>query len=195
MKYVWRIPDGKIKIEKSNGTIINDDIEALVEPKEIPVDDASVIIEEGDIFERILPNGVIENYEVLDRGFYKGMHSIPDYYHVSVRKTTTKLYSNRVTYNITNESGKVNIDSVDNSVNINLSLSNEEETLFNALKELTASIEDGDIICKSVDEMHDNIGKETFVVKYNNFIQSIANHMTVFAPFIPMLSNLIARWI
>lgn len=121
------------------------------------------------------------------------MHSIPDYYHVSVRKTTTKLYSNRVTYNITNESGKVNIDSVDNSVNINLSLSNEEETLFNALKELTASIEDGDIICKSVDEMHDNIGKETFVVKYNNFIQSIANHMTVFAPFIPMLSNLIAR--
>ena len=185
-------PTEKLKLIKNDGTILND-IEALVEPKKIFVDDASVIIEEGDIFERTLSNGAIENYEVLDRGFYKGMHGIPDHYQVSVRKTTTKSYSNRITYNITNESGKVNIDSVDNSVNINISLSNEEEALFSTLKELAASIEDGDMICKSVDEMHNNVGKETFAVKYNNFIQSIANHMTVFAPFIPMLSNLLTR--
>lgn len=35
-----------------------------------------MIIEEGDIFEITLFNGAKENYEVFDRGFYKGMHGI-----------------------------------------------------------------------------------------------------------------------
>jgi len=56
-------PTEKLKLMKCDGTVIND-IEALVEPKKIFVDDASVIIEEGDIFERTLSNGAIENYEV-----------------------------------------------------------------------------------------------------------------------------------
>lgn len=185
-------PTEKLKLIKSDGTIIND-IEALVESKKIFVDDASVIIEEGDIFERTLSNGAIENYEVLDRGFHKGMHTIPDHYQVSVRKTTAKTYYNRVTYNITNKSGKINIDSVDNSVNINITLSDEEEALFRTIKEIATSLEDSELICKSVDEMHNNVGKEGFAAKYNNFIQSIANHMTIFSPFIPMLSNLLTR--
>lgn len=185
-------PTEKLKLIKRDGTVINN-VEALVEPKMIFVDDTSVIIEEGDIFERALSNGAIENYEVLDRGFYKGMYDIPDHYQASVRKTTTKSYNNRITYNITNKNGKVNIDSVDNSVNINVSLSNEDEALFSTLKELASSIKDGDVICKSVDEMRNNVGKKIFAAKYNNFIQSVANHMTVFAPFIPMLSNLLTR--
>lgn len=185
-------PTEKLKLIKSDGSIIND-VEALVEPKKIFVDDASVIIEEGDIFERRLSNGAVENYEVLDRGFYNGTYEIPDHYQVSVRKTTAKSYSNRITYNITNESGKVNIHSVDNSVNLNISLSDEDEALFTTLKELTASIDNSDLIRQSIDEMRNNVGKDTFIAKYNNFIQSIANHMTVFAPFIPMLSNFLTR--
>lgn len=51
-----------------------------------------MIIEEGDIFEITLFNGAKENYEVFDRGFYKGMHGISDHYQASVRKTTAKSY-------------------------------------------------------------------------------------------------------
>lgn len=35
------------------------------------------------------------------------------------------------------------------------------------------------------------IEQKGFAEKYNNFIQSIANHMTIFAPFIPALSSLL----
>lgn len=191
-KILTGFPTEKLKLIKANGNIIND-VEALVEPKKIFVDDASVIIEEGDVFERTLSNGAIENYEVLDRGFYKGMHGIPDHYQVSVRKTTSKSYSNRITYNINNESGRININSVDNSTNLNFSLSKEDEALFSTLKELANSIENADEICGLVEEMRTNVGKERFAEKYNNFVQSIANHMTIFAPFIPMLSNLLTR--
>lgn len=72
-------PTEKLKLIKSNGQCI-ENIEALVQPKKIFVDDASVIIEEGDVFERILGNGATEYYEVLDRGYYKGTRGIPDHY-------------------------------------------------------------------------------------------------------------------
>jgi hypothetical protein len=187
-------PTEKLRLIKADGRVV-ENIEALVEPKKIFVDDASVIIEEGDIFERILSNGAVENYEVLDRGFYKGMHGIPDHYQTSVRKTTAKSYNTnaRVTYNINNESGKININSTDNSLNVNVSLSKEDEALFDTLKSLASSLNNNDEICKLIDEMRNSVGKETFSEKYNNFIQSAANHITVFAPFIPMISNLLTR--
>lgn len=76
-------PTEKLKLVKTDGSSI-ENIEALVEPKKIFVEDSSVIIEEGDIFERKLSNGAVEYYEVLDRGFHKGMRGIPDHYQVSV---------------------------------------------------------------------------------------------------------------
>lgn len=187
-------PTEKLRLIKADGSVV-ENIEALVEPKKIFVDDASVIIEEGDVFERVLSNGAVENYEVLDRGFYKGMHGIPDHYQTSVRKTTAKSYNTnaRVTYNINNESGKININSTDNSLNVNVSLSKEDEALFDTLKSLASSLNNNDEICKLIDEMRNSVGKETFSEKYNNFIQSAANHITVFAPFIPMISNLLTR--
>lgn len=181
-------PTEKIKLVKQNGECI-EDIEALVEPKKIFVDNASIIIEEGDIFERKLGNGATEYYEVLDRGFYKGMNGIPDHYQVSVCKTTVKPHTSKVTYNINNENGKININSTDNSVNVNVTLSNEEKALFETLKSIAESLDNSDKIVCAVDEMKQEAGKRDFVQKYNDFIQAAANHMTVFAPFIPMLSK------
>jgi len=41
------------------------------------------------VVERKLPNGMIETYVVEERGFRKGMHSIPDHYQMKVRKVET----------------------------------------------------------------------------------------------------------
>jgi hypothetical protein len=185
-------PTERIKLIKYNGDII-DDIEALVQPKLIVIEDISVIIEEGDIFERTLSNGAKENYEVLDRGFYKGTRNIPDHYQVSVRKTTAISRSKQITYNISNESGKININSTDNSLNVNITLSKEEEALFDTLKTLANTLNNGDDICELVDNMRENVGRDSFPTAYNNFIQSVANHITIFAPFIPMISSLLNR--
>lgn len=191
MKSIFsNFPTERLKLIKPDGKVI-DSIVALVQPNKIFVDDASVIIEEGDIFERMLSNGAIENYEVIDRGFYKGMHSIPDHYQSSVRKTTVKPHRASVTYNINNDSGRININSTDNSFNV--TLNKDDETLFDTLKSLASSLNNSNEICGLIDEMKNNVGKETFPEKYNKFIQSVANHMTVFAPFIPMISNFLTR--
>ena len=55
-------------------------IPADVQSKTIFIDDASLPIEEGDIIERQLPNGLLERYEVADRGFWD------DHYQVKVKR-------------------------------------------------------------------------------------------------------------
>ena len=36
-------------------------------------------------------------------------------------------------------------------------------------------------------------GKKSFLLKYNEFVQVAANHMTVFAPFIPLLTKFLVN--
>lgn len=49
-------------------------------------DNVSIPIEEGDYFERTLPNGLIEYYLVTDSGFHKGIGSISDYFQTKVKR-------------------------------------------------------------------------------------------------------------
>ncbi|GGN76200.1 hypothetical protein GCM10012290_25690 [Halolactibacillus alkaliphilus] len=179
---------------KKDGSI-SDNIEALVETGKVFIEDTSVSIEEEDIIIRTLPNGNEERLVVLDRGFYRGMHGIPDNYQVKVEKESkykSSLNSSTgQTYNINNQSGKINIHSTDQSINYTLTA--KDEQLFKTLKDLARSIDDRGQLEVTIDELRDNIGKETYAEKYNKFIQSAANHMTVFAPFIPMLSKFLLK--
>lgn len=82
-------PTEKLKLHKQDGTIT--EITALVDGDSIHSDDTSIIIEENDIFERTLPNGAKEFYRVIDRGFFKGDHGIPDNYQTKVQKISRSI--------------------------------------------------------------------------------------------------------
>ena len=61
------------------------------------------------------------------------------------------------------------------------------------MRTLAQDLDNSAEIIAALDQMQDNVGKRSFAEKYNNFIQSIANHMTIFAPFIPALSSLLTN--
>ena len=68
--------------------------------------------------------------------------------------------------------------------------------LFDALREKAEHLENKEEIKERISDMEKCAGKKSFVEKYNAFIQSVANHMTIFAPFIPMLTELLPKvWI
>jgi len=66
-----------------------DNIKALVQSKLVFIADASLPIEEGDRITRELPNGLVESYLVLDKGFYSAIQGMDAHYQVKVRKETT----------------------------------------------------------------------------------------------------------
>ena len=61
-------------------------IKANVQPTQITTDQAKLPVEEGDFIERALPNGNLETYLVMDRGFYSRFGGVPDHYQMKVRK-------------------------------------------------------------------------------------------------------------
>lgn len=186
-------PTEKVKLIKQDSTVI-ENIEALVDKDHFFIDDASVDIEEGDIFQRDLPTGKCENYLVLDRGFYRAMGGIPAHYQVSVQKQTSipKIGNEKVVnnYNI-GSAEKININSTDNSVTYNIT--ENDKALMETLKMLAKELDNSEAIINSIEEMKDNVGKKSFADKYKTFIQNVANHMTIFAPFIPALTQLLIR--
>ena len=77
----------RVALAKKNGER-HEDIPALVDSKMIFLEDVTLPIEEGDRFERKLPNGIVESYLVLDPGFKKGVGGMPSHYQTQVRRAS-----------------------------------------------------------------------------------------------------------
>jgi predicted nucleotide-binding protein len=67
------------------------EISASVQKNKIFIQRSDILIEAGDIIERKMSNGGIENYEVVDPGFHEGLGSIPAGYQMSVKRSTSNL--------------------------------------------------------------------------------------------------------
>lgn len=134
-------PTENVVLHKQNGELC--DITALVGRDTFQSDDVSVVIEEGDIFERSLPNGAKEYYRVTDSGFVKGdSWGIPDHYQTRVEKISK------------HEAGKtLSRDSiVERPHKLFISHSSKDKEYMEAFVEMLEDIgmPDGSFICTSV---------------------------------------------
>jgi hypothetical protein len=171
-------------------------IRASVQPGKIITDTPDIPVEEGDVFERALPNGVVERYDILDAGYYAGIGGIKAHYQSSVRKRTkieTRRQPERVVYNLIGPNARVNVHSVDASTNL---VNVKPDELFARIREkiceLTIDESLSGKLLQKVDEMEQTRGKHTFLDKYREFIALAADHITVLAPVIPALSQMLS---
>lgn len=182
----------KVKLIKQNSSVYAD-IPAVVDGDTIFIADVTLPLDSGDIIERTIPSGAKEQYLVVDPGFRKGMRGIPDHYQAIVEKQSnyTKISRGQISSHVYHISyaDRVNINSTDNSTNINLS--GENISLMEDLRKKAAGLDNEANIVQAINDMENHIGKPSFKEKYNSFIQSAANHMTLFAPFIPALTTLL----
>src|SRR5437016_2005019 len=61
-------------------------IRASVQRGKIFINDASLVIEQGDLIERVASNGLHEVYEVVDPGFHERFGGIDAHYQIGVRR-------------------------------------------------------------------------------------------------------------
>lgn len=182
-----------IKLIKKDGSEI-ENIKAQVQPKFILVYDVSICFDEGDIITRELPNKKVEYYRVVNPIYDNGFKSIPPFYKLEVEKTTalpkTKTPSVKIINNINaSEGSKVLVAAVDNSVNI----ISQDLSVFDKLIDAVKDLPDSDKMISEINQMKDSVNnKESFLKKYNDFIQSVAAHITIVAPFIPALTKFLS---
>ena len=79
-------PKSTISIVNRNGDVLYQNIKAVFANNMFLIEDIKLIFEEGDIIEKMLPNGKSERYEILETGFTEGLSSIPAHFQTQVRK-------------------------------------------------------------------------------------------------------------
>lgn len=159
-------------------------IPADVQPDIIFIDDVTVPVEEGDLIERKLPNGLLETFVVVDRGFWD------DHYQVKVRRQNRTSKPTSIVYNLHGPNTRINIDSHDASVNV---VNIQADNLFSELRSAIQQIQSDDrkALLAKLDALEKAEGnKLTFAQKYAEFMSSAANHATILSPFFPALAQL-----
>lgn len=182
-----------IRIIKANGAVNLKEYKCNISKGLIQTFDLSIDVTEGDHIERVLPNGKSERYIVLDSQYNAGLPPIPPFYKFVVRNVnslTNQILPQPTTniYHLNGNNSRVLHDSIDNSNNtVNVT----EQKLFNELRSIIEANVLNQELIPLVNEMESSSGTAGFSVKYNAFIQAAANHMTLFAPFIPALTSLL----
>lgn len=91
-------------------------------------EDISIPIEEEDFFERKLPNGIVEYFEVINSGYVKGISNFPDHYQTEVRKTKNPSFlCNTDNSFVVNDIDKIqqNDLQIDNETNFDKAINND----------------------------------------------------------------------
>lgn len=164
------------------------EIIASIQPQKIYVRDITIPFEEGDVIIQTLPSGIQKQYTIIDTVCYANGRPT-DHWELTFEKVNNK--QNRVTSNIINiQANKIYVDSIDNSTNSQI-----DESILSTFEEIKNTLQKeiiGDrVIIEALDELIASVGSEKYSSKYDEFIQSVANHMSIIAPFIPFLSNLL----
>ena len=152
-------------------------------------------IEAGDIIEHNQSNGVLEQYEVSDPNYIDTLPAhVGNLYKCSVRKlSSVERSTHSMQFNAPVQIQN-NTNSPNSTQNMTIGQSPDIEKLFNSI--LTALVENSldnhEAIKTAVLGMKETVGQPTFKEKYDAFVQSAANHMTVFLPFMSQLAALLA---
>jgi hypothetical protein len=98
----------------------------------------------------------------------------------------------KITYVASGTNARVTVNSTDSSVNV---INSDTSQLFDRLRERLGQIDD-DVerqeIATAIDNMESAYGSDDFQSKYEEFMAILADHVTVFAPFLPALTNLLS---
>jgi hypothetical protein len=185
----------RITLIKNNGER-HENIHASVQFPKIYVMGDRWQFDENDKIERHLSNGRIEIFIVIEPNYLEGGNL--SHYELKVRRANSNQMSNSIPYiSVHGDNARVNINSSDSSVNVadksknNLKLF---EDLIDLVKTKIVDDEKRDSLIKKIKEMKENVGTKSFMEKYQEFISCAADHMTILAPFIPALTDMLKQY-
>ena len=122
----------KVSLVKKDGTVLRTNVPATVSTEQITTFAQDLPIEVGDHFLRELPNGLVDDYIVIDPGYHSGIAgAIQPHYQVKVRRSDAPSAPQQtIIANFHGPNSRMNVNSTDNSVNVVSGISGEQLTGF-----------------------------------------------------------------
>jgi len=176
-------------------------VKATVQGREVITMRIEIPFEPGDVVERVLPSGVIESMTVEDAAFTDAPIASMRHYTLKCRKSTDRERAPHSVH-VSGINARVNINSTDNSINV--LPGGDVRTLFGQIRQsvsASASTDNVDAaarvelnrIMEKLDALEQAVGTPGYLPRYQELMQLAANHVTVIAPFLGPLADMISR--
>ena len=174
----------------------HENIHASVQKDKILTQSVTVDIDVGDRIERERPSGRKEVLLVTDVHFQKGFGGIESFYEIKYkREGTEQQQSQPTTVNVhvsDSPQAHVNLGSTDQSINVSGHQSNVVfEEIRELLKKHVSDTVEFKRLLEGVEAMERGQEKGNFTAAYKDFMAMAANYMTVLAPVLPKLLDLL----
>ncbi len=187
----------RVTLLRRDGTAY-ENVDASVQEKFIFIADVSLPVECDDKIKRRLPSGVEEIFVITDPGFQQAFGSIAAHYQARYQREGTAKPAEptaprgNVTYNVSGSHSRINVNSLDKSINISdTAVQTTLDQVRTLLQDHVADAEERERLLAKVEELQQVHGTEKFVETYREFMQMAADHMTVIAPLVPALTALL----
>lgn len=188
----------RISIIKADGSIVRDELAAICVGSEIIIADVHVPIEVNDRILRKLPNGLVEEFFVVDpQLIFIGPNDPHNHFQVKVRRSSMPVTTSQtIVNNFNGDHNRVNVNSVDNSNNQSsrLELTQALDKLLNQVRELGLDHDALSEIQGDVAVLAEADSRVEARAAYNNLIASLADHVTIAAFMVPY-ARIIERFI
>lgn len=186
----------KCTLAKADGRTFPNLIASVQPPTIFLLDEGAIPVVEGDILERALPNGLLDRFEIVERGYFAARSGIPAHYQAKVRRLSDAVPSTPqpavYTLNLHGSNARAYVNSHDASLNVVGATSDE---LFAAIRR---ALDDGTIestvksnIVEQLSALESAQGTPSFTQRYVQFVGTIADHLTLLGPFLPRLAQLL----
>ena len=174
----------------------HDSVRALVDKRRIFIEDATLPLSTEDRIERMLPSGQVEVFRLTNVHLWQGGHGIGNYYEVDYeREDAVTPLSRMATVNVhisDSPQAHINLNSTDRSTSV---INGQTEDAFSQLRNLIveslAESNDLNLLLQKVEDMERARESGGFTNAYKEFVAVAANHMTVLAPVLPMLTAML----
>ena len=171
----------KILIKKLDGRTFECE-NCSVQREKVFIPCGEIPLEEGDIIVHEISDGYEQEFEVVDRGYYDGR--LGSHFQAMVKRTNSVDETNSVNINTVNMSGDnshLNINSIDNSINIINSISDE----LNKIPDEHIREE----VLNYFNEFKDASDDENRLDKFSKITSILKNHVDIAIKVIPLLSQ------
>jgi hypothetical protein len=182
----------KITVVKKDGTRSRP-VAASVQGEKVYTQAKDLDVEPGDMIVRKLPSGREERLTVIDPQYHQGPGGRLAHWKILCeREGRLEPQPSSVTYNVSGPQARVNIGSVDQSSNV---IAAEAGATFEELRALLRThvdnAEELNRLVRKVDQLEAAHGTAKFGGLYSEFMPLAANHLTVLAPILPALAQLL----
>jgi hypothetical protein len=161
---------------------------------EFIIEDMTADVRPGDEIRRMLPNGREEAFVVQDPKYY-GKGPFGPHYQVKIGRggVYPKHTGGNYKIDVSGPNSRVNIHSTDQSIN---TVVGDEvfKQLRKALDEGIGEEGEREKLRNLVNRVEAARDQKSYIDSYQALIASAANHMTIIAPFLPALTELLKRF-